>query len=207
MMEIFNIRHGNIPTDAVNIMRPGPWGNPFSDKEWGREGCIKLFEHWLFLNPQLVARMRIELARKDLVCCCFPKACHGDVIRRVVNGEEPMPLAEDEPVLNLYLNRQKDPLAEGVGQLAKAMDSAFSAGSRPKETLPNVQGAWDFLKPRLERMIRGRLDQWPKPPQETITVSKADLIEWRNDWLQAYAKGDGTDEVTPFDQYLYGRKP
>ena len=61
--------------------------------------------------------------------------------------------------------------------------------------------------PSLRRIVAGRPECWPKPPQETITVSKADLIEWRNDWLQAYAKGDGTDEVTPFDQYLYGRKP
>lgn len=205
-MEIFNIRHGNIPTDAVNIMRPGPWGNPFSDKEWGREGCIKLFEHWLFLNPQLVARMRAELARKDLVCCCFPKACHGDVIRRVVNGEEPMPLAADDPDLLKFLGKQgPDPIKDMVERFER-LDGDYE--NYPDDLgIPLFFAAVVNALPALRRIVAGRPECWPKPPQETITVSKADLIEWRNDWLQAYAKGDGTDEVTPFDQYLYGRKP
>lgn len=92
-MELFNIRHREVPADAVNIMRPGPWGNPFSDREYGREQCIKLYEHWLFLNPRYVAFMRRELRNKDLVCCCWPKPCHGNVILRVVDkGEEPQPM-------------------------------------------------------------------------------------------------------------------
>jgi hypothetical protein len=110
-LELFNIRHGNAPSDAVNIMRPGPWGNPFPEKEFGRDGCISLYEHWLFENPGLVATMRIELANKDLVCCCWPKQCHGNVIMRILKGEEPQPLPDKHPLL-IKAGKQYDPVQD-----------------------------------------------------------------------------------------------
>jgi len=143
-MELFNIRHREVPADAVNIMRPGPWGNPFDERQYGREQCIKLYEHWLFINPDLVAMMRRELAHKDIVCCCWPKPCHGDVIMRVVGkGEEPQPLAMNDPVLVAYLAKQPDRLGDAVHQGVKA----FSQGDRPRDTLPLVEQAWNHLAP------------------------------------------------------------
>lgn len=40
--------------------------------------------------------------------------------------------------------------------------------------------------------------------ENVVAVPIATVQQWREDWLQAYAKGDGTDEVTPFDDYLLG---
>lgn len=37
-----------------------------------------------------------------------------------------------------------------------------------------------------------------------VSVSKEDLLAWRNDWLVEHDPEDGTDCVTPFDKYLYG---
>lgn len=38
---------------------------------------------------------------------------------------------------------------------------------------------------------------------KTVNVSLQDLKEWRQAWLAENDPGDGTDCVTPFDQYLY----
>lgn len=206
-MELFNIRHREIPADAVNIMRPGPWGNPFDERQYGREQCIKLYEHWLFINPALVAMMRRELAHKDIVCCCWPKPCHGDVILRVVGkGEEPQPLAMNDPVLVAYLAKQPDRLGDAVHQVVKA----FSQGDRPRDTLPLVEQAWNHLAPHLHRILSNRREGWPKPPTDTVQVLRGDILAWRKEWLeiqqQIAEQEPGTDIVTPFDHYLYGGK-
>lgn len=108
MAELFNISHSNVPADAVNIMRPGPWGNPYPvDARRGidRPGAIRLFEHHLATHPDLVLRMRRELRGKDLVCCCWPKACHGDVILKVLDGQAPAPLDADDPLMTAVRGR------------------------------------------------------------------------------------------------------
>lgn len=100
MAELFNIAHPNVPADAVSIMRPSPWGNPYPidvKRGIGRLTAIRLYEHHLATHPDLVRRMRQQLAGKDLTCCCWPLACHGDVILKVLAGEEPAPLSEDDP--------------------------------------------------------------------------------------------------------------
>lgn len=207
-MELFNIRHREVPADAVNIMRPGPWGNPFDERTFGREGCIKLYEHWLFLNPNLVTMMRRELAHKDIVCCCWPKACHGDVILRVVGkGEEPQPMNLADATLARYLALQPDQLDNCVREMVEALNYE----ERPRDKLPLIQRAWDKMAPHLHRMLSNRREGWPKPPTDTVQVLRGDILAWRKEWLetqqQIAEQEPGTDIVTPFDHYLYGSKP
>ena len=73
---------------AVYIGRPGPWGNPFKVKEWGREGAIGNYRLWFLEGmdqEELRARAVRELTGKVLGCYCSPKKCHGDVLAEYVN--------------------------------------------------------------------------------------------------------------------------
>jgi len=74
----------------VYIGRPGPWGNPFSWKSGTlatfmctKEDCLPKYEKWLRAQPDLVRRVRKELAGKVLGCWCAPGPCHGDVLARI----------------------------------------------------------------------------------------------------------------------------
>jgi hypothetical protein len=74
---------------AVNVARPGKWGNPF---KVGVDGtaleCVELFRHEA--NVHLGAptmglilrnRMGIDLAGKNLACwCAIGAPCHADVL-------------------------------------------------------------------------------------------------------------------------------
>ena len=78
---------------AIYIGRPSKWGNPFhlplgaSARE--RDECIQRYRDWLSTQPRLVTEARVRLHGKTLACFCSPKACHGDVLAAVVDGEEP----------------------------------------------------------------------------------------------------------------------
>lgn len=81
MPRLYNKRVGDVPSSAVYIGRPGPWGNPFSIGQDGdRATVIQKYREWLAARPALQAQMRKELAGRDLVCWCHPHPCHGDII-------------------------------------------------------------------------------------------------------------------------------
>lgn len=206
MTDIYNIRHERFPRDAVNIMRPGPWGNPFEEKVHGRDGCIALFEHWLFLNPAFVERIRRELRHKDLVCCCWPQRCHGDVIAKVLAGQEPSPLPADSPVLMAYLAKQKDGLADLLAEMEGLLSNPAPADDGGSSA-SDYEALCMQLRPHLMRLTKNRRELWPRPPLETVEVNKADLLAWRAEWMENNPVEDGTDHITPFDHYLYGSKP
>lgn len=70
--------------DAVYIGRPSKWGNPFTiGKDGTREEVIAKYETWIKTQPQLIKALP-ELVGKDLGCWCAPKACHGDVLIKMV---------------------------------------------------------------------------------------------------------------------------
>lgn len=89
--------NGNTKTTVVNLHKEsydvyigragrgekGSFGNPFSMKQFGREGCIKKFEEY-FLNrvrDDLVFRDKVlKLRGKKLGCFCAPRRCHGEII-------------------------------------------------------------------------------------------------------------------------------
>jgi hypothetical protein len=82
---------------AVNVARPGPWGNPFIVGEDGaRPHCIALFSDLLEGRYSLQARAPLAAQRafvvhaadhwktlkgKNLACwCALTSACHADVL-------------------------------------------------------------------------------------------------------------------------------
>ena len=79
----------------VYIGRPSKWGNPFVVNKKGdfsdgmtREQVIERYKEYLKENPQLIEDAKTELKGKRLGCFCKPKACHGDVLASIANGED-----------------------------------------------------------------------------------------------------------------------
>lgn len=84
-MRVFNKAHKGIPESAVYIGRPSKWGNPFQiGKDGTREEVIQKYRDWLLRTPQRMEELH-ELRGKNLVCWCYPKACHGDVLLELAN--------------------------------------------------------------------------------------------------------------------------
>lgn len=81
---LYNFKNGDAPADAVNIMRPGPYGNPFRGPSRVRN--VHLHKEWLLSQPRLIARVKRELRGKDLFCGCAPKKCHGEILLAVANS-------------------------------------------------------------------------------------------------------------------------
>lgn len=88
-MRVLNIHNFGVawPAGAVNIMRPGPWGNPFAGPR--RAQNIAKFEAWLRTQPELIRRAFLQLKGNDLVCACAPKPCHGDVWVKILAEARP----------------------------------------------------------------------------------------------------------------------
>ena len=84
-------KHHKVPYD-IYIGRGSKWGNPFSHMEntkaqfktATREEAIQKYEEWILTQPQLLEALW-ELKGKILCCYCHPKACHGDVLIRLIN--------------------------------------------------------------------------------------------------------------------------
>lgn len=86
---VLNKHRDKIPAGAVYIGRPSRWGNPFEIGEDGnREEVVAKYRTWLMAQPDLIKAAQKELAGKDLVCFCAPKACHGDVLLEVANADK-----------------------------------------------------------------------------------------------------------------------
>lgn len=85
---IFNKYHNDAPTGSVYIGRGSPWGNPFAIGDDGdRDEVIRKFDEHIHSNDDLLSRVKKELAGKNLVCFCYPKPCHGDILSRIANGD------------------------------------------------------------------------------------------------------------------------
>lgn len=101
----FNLQAASIALNglaAINIARPGPWGNPFIVGQDGiRPHCIALFSDLLDGKYALAARAPLEAQRafvvhaadhwksikgKNLACWCeLSHACHGDALLERAN--------------------------------------------------------------------------------------------------------------------------
>lgn len=67
----------------IYIGRPSKWGNPFEiGKDGTREEVIEKFRNYI-LNSDLLYDI-MELDGKILGCWCSPKACHGDVLKEII---------------------------------------------------------------------------------------------------------------------------
>ena len=88
---------GNVSTKIVNIVhrnydlfigRPSKWGNPYIiGKDGTREEVIDKYEKWIREQPELLAALP-ELVGKNLGCFCSPKACHGDVLLKLLKEKQ-----------------------------------------------------------------------------------------------------------------------
>jgi hypothetical protein len=73
----------------VYIGRPSKWGNPFViGKDGTRDEVIRKYEAWLQTQPSLLVALP-ELRGKVLGCWCAPRACHGDVLARLTESQNP----------------------------------------------------------------------------------------------------------------------
>lgn len=89
----------------VSVMRPGPWGNPFSSKAHAvskfrvncRAQALAYFQSWVLSQPELIKQAKAELYHKVLACCCGEhELCHGDIWVAVIY-DLPLPLQTKEP--------------------------------------------------------------------------------------------------------------
>jgi Domain of unknown function (DUF4326) len=84
--KLYNKHHGGAPPLAINIMRPGKWSNRF---EIGRDGdraeVVAKHERDLADQPELLKQLD-ELRGRDLLCCCAPHPCHGDILLKLANA-------------------------------------------------------------------------------------------------------------------------
>lgn len=73
----------------VYIGRGSKWGNPFSHiYGYGiyckdRYEAIQKYEEYIRNKPELLADLH-ELKGKILGCFCKPKACHGDILIKLI---------------------------------------------------------------------------------------------------------------------------
>ena len=93
-----NFDKGNDDKNVIiNIMRPNILSNPFvMNNEDERELVIVKFYHYLREEYQKKDKVYNELIRiKEilesgknvyLLCCCKPKNCHGDIIKKAIKG-------------------------------------------------------------------------------------------------------------------------
>lgn len=95
-----------MPTTVVNLRkdkfdvyigRGSKWGNPFRiGIDGNRREVIDKYEEWLLgvmsapdgSHAPSLDEARAELKGKVLGCFCKPRACHGDILIRLVDFEE-----------------------------------------------------------------------------------------------------------------------
>lgn len=73
----------------VCIDRRSVFGNLFTVKQYGREGCIKKYREYFYKridDDPGFKEVVLELKGKILGCWCKPKACHGDIIIEYLNN-------------------------------------------------------------------------------------------------------------------------
>lgn len=87
MPKVLNRSALELTPGAVNIMRPSKWGNPYRIGPHGnREQVLALYRTFLARRPDLIEAAKRELRGRDLVCCCAPLACHGDILLDLANA-------------------------------------------------------------------------------------------------------------------------
>ena len=87
MSAVLNWRLDGWPPDAVLITRPGILSNPYViGRDGSRQQVIDRFE--LYARARIVSdpaflKAILDTEGRDLLCCCRPLPCHGEVIVRL----------------------------------------------------------------------------------------------------------------------------
>ena len=104
MPKLLNRHHPNLPRGCVYVGRHTAFGNPFEyPKDGTRKQVVQKFALWLATQPELIKRIRTELVGKDLVCSCWPKRCHAEILLAIANNEVIQPVAEIKEQVQLGL--------------------------------------------------------------------------------------------------------
>lgn len=78
----------------VLIDRTTKWGNPYKvGVDGNRNEVIEKYRNYLLNNKELLNDIE-ELRGKTLGCWCKPNACHGDVIKEILDNENILDLFE-----------------------------------------------------------------------------------------------------------------
>jgi hypothetical protein len=94
VINILKDEHNDDDPNFVYIGRKNPrlgqsaskWANPFVENTDGtRDEVIEKYRAWIVQQPELMAALP-ELKGKVLGCYCKPKACHGDVLVELLEG-------------------------------------------------------------------------------------------------------------------------
>jgi len=89
--------HVSEPHDTY-VGRPSSYGNPFSHKEGSlavyvvetQAEAVDKFEVWIYVQPELIAKIKKELKGKTLACWCKKGTpCHARIIFKIANGYFP----------------------------------------------------------------------------------------------------------------------
>ena len=84
MTQVVNLKKQNYD---VYIGRGSKWGNPYKiGKDGTREEVIRLYEQYI-RNSNLIDEIE-ELDGLTLGCYCKPRACHGDVLVKILNEKK-----------------------------------------------------------------------------------------------------------------------
>lgn len=70
------------------VGRPSKWGNPFVTGKHAktREECVELFRIWITTGDgRYLLKDLHELRGKRLICWCYPRSCHADVLTELVD--------------------------------------------------------------------------------------------------------------------------
>lgn len=87
-IELLNMRNTPVtPGRCVRIDRKTKWGNPYKmNSESERMGVIKKYTYYI-LDSKLLDDIH-ELDGKWLSCWCYPKPCHGNVLKYLFEHPE-----------------------------------------------------------------------------------------------------------------------
>ena len=84
-----NVVHCKRDKYDVYIGRPGPYGNPFEiGRDGNRKEVVEKYAEWVLTQPDLLAKIKVELKGKVLGCWCAPKLCHGNILVEWANEDD-----------------------------------------------------------------------------------------------------------------------
>ena len=158
MPNVYNRRHTH-PADAVYVGRPSQWGNPFKvGRDGTREEVIEAFEAYADAMLKKKHDWLDPLRGKDLVCWCFPEACHADVLLRLANAvpENLRHFAIRSNQVGQYGFRiflcEGDMRDDGTIRLTQTFNKVFNAetGERDRVDLQDEYASMDALLADLE---------------------------------------------------------
>ena len=85
-MRVLNKRTDSTDRLSTYVGRPTKWGNPFViGRDGDRNDVVAKYEK--YARAKFTKEELGELIGRNLVCWCAPKACHADVLVKLVSEE------------------------------------------------------------------------------------------------------------------------